>query len=403
MAIELVLKAWDSNTFIHRSRQTLQQTQILMTTYSDKQYEIMSPDVNPDFTGYGIDGYGENEQESSGPYSLGSSVVAQASTISSARTAQAPSVSFSQSAIGIVFPTIALGLIFFYWYKHKRRIQKRETYSSIGGRSSIMQRQRNSYSDRHLLRHRHRSGDILDDEEDDDDPLARYANYHRLPKGAARLSLRRSSMGSPKHPALERIPTFPIRLETMKLLRVVGCRMVAHGIQSQPRRVWISINDDALVWQSEFKTKLPNNIGASSLLSVRGPVHNIAWGDIKFIDVGKNTESLKRAESVPENMCWSILTLNGSLDLQAKSQLERDSMVSCMVSMLDEYNDGEDWRAHYYNTYGNPPSTPAEESKNESKPTRGGAAGTNTSIRAPSIMTSYSLMSNDSLPVPVDV
>lgn len=346
--------------------------------------KIQPLDVHLAFEGDGI------EQDESGGLSYADTNTMALQSQADALTGTTTQSSVSE--IGMILPTIALGLIFFYWYQHRRRIHKRGSYSSIDGSRSMMLRRNKN------LRH-NRSGDILDDEEDDDDPLSRYANYHRLPKGAARLNLRRSSMSSPKHPALERIPTFPIRLETMKLLRVVGVRMIAHGIQSQPRRVWISINDEALVWQSEFKTKLPNNIGASSLLSVRGPVHNIAWGDIKFIDVGKNTECLKRAESVPENMCWSILTLNGSLDLQAKSQLERDSMVSCMVSMLDEYNDGEDWRAHYYNAYG----IPAEETKNskEERPSsRGAAVGKN---GAPSLMTSYSLMSNDSLPVPVDV
>jgi len=352
------------------------------------------------------DGSGNNDESGAYPYSSNVALHSQAEALAAATTqatSSQPASSYpSSTGIAVIFvPTIALGLVFFYWYQHhRRRSHKRESYSTIRN-SSMLRRGSTKYSDRPgggslpvLFRHARSCGDILDDEEDDD-PLSRYANYHRLPKGStARINLRRSSMSSPKHPALERVPTFPIRLETMKLLRVVGVRMVAHGVQSQPRRVWISINDDALVWQSEFKTKLPNNLGASSLLSVRGPVHNIAWGDIKFIDVGKNTESLKKAESVPEKMCWSILTLNGSLDLQAKSQLERDSMVSCMVSMLDEYNDGEDWRAHYYNVYGNPAAVvAAAEAKKGERPSRAGGA-----VVVPSAMTSSSLMSTDLLP-----
>lgn len=176
----------------------------------------------------------------------------------------------------------------------------------------------------------------------------RHVQYNRLPTGG-NLKSRKSSHPSPKHPGLDRVPTFPIRLEIMKLLRIVGIRLVAHGVQSKPRRVWISIDDRSLVWQSEFKTKLPNNVGASSLLSVRGPLHRMDWGDVKYIDVGKHTDSLLRATSVKEGYCFSILTMNGSLDLQAKSQLERDSLVSCLGSMLDEYNGGEDWRASYHN------------------------------------------------------
>ncbi|CAJ1970503.1 unnamed protein product [Cylindrotheca closterium] len=347
---------------------------------------------------------GIEDDANGGPLSRASTVATESTSTQAFQQPYSAISSSNHIGIAAVVPTIVLGILFVYLLLRRRQIRKRESYSIIGQSTGLRQNGNSrKYSDRllgsksknngrNLFRHTRR-GDILDDEEDDDDPLSRYANYHRLPK-SSRINLRRSSMSSPKHPALERVPTFPIRLETMKLLRIVGVRMVAHGVQSLPRRVWISINDEAFVWQSEFKTKLPNNLGASSLLSVRGPVHNIAWGDIKFIDVGKNTESLKKAESVPEKMCWSILTLNGSLDLQAKSQLERDSMVSCMVSMLDEYNDGEDWRAHYYHAYGDP----VGDAKKGARPSRVGADGV-----VSSVMTSFSLMSTDSLPRAIDV
>eukprot|EP00980_Cylindrotheca_fusiformis_P014848 scaffold4049_cov76-Cylindrotheca_fusiformis.AAC.9 len=146
------------------------------------------------------------------------------------------------------------------------------------------------------------------------------------------------------------------------MLRIVGVRLLAYGIiQTQPRRIWNSIDDQSLIWQSEFHTKIPNHnhnnnnnkkTAQPSLLFARGPIHRLDWGDIKFIDVGKHTDALKHhatAATVHENLCFSILTLKGSLDLQAKSQLERDSLVSCLGSMLDEYNGGEDWRASYQN------------------------------------------------------
>lgn len=150
---------------------------------------------------------------------------------------------------------------------------------------------------------------------------------------------------SPKHPALERVPSFLIRLETMKVLRVVGIRVIAHGIESQSRRVWISIDDQSLIWHSEYKTKLPNNAGDSSLLAIRGPSHRIDWEAIKYIDIGKHTDALKHlSSSIGGRLCFSILTERGSLDLQAKSRLERDAVVSCLCNMLDEYNCSEKWR-----------------------------------------------------------
>jgi hypothetical protein len=223
-----------------------------------------------------------------------------------------------QSSLMFLFLIVCLVQMIAFFHHYKRTHKKRDNYQTLGLSQRVEEQEQ------------------------------RYVQYNRLPAGG-NLKSRRSSHPSPKHPALGRVPTFPIRLETMKLLRIVGIRLVAHGIQSKPRRVWISIDDRSLVWQSEFKTKLPNNVGASSLLSVRGPVHRIDWGDVKYIDVGKHTDSLKRSTSVKEGLCFSLLTLNGSLDLQAKSQLERDSLVSCLGSMLDEYNGGEEWRTSYYN------------------------------------------------------
>ena len=45
-------------------------------------------------------------------------------------------------------------------------------------------------------------------------------------------------------------------------------------------------------------------------------------------------------------MCFSLLTQNGSLDLQANSKLERDALVSCFSMILDDVHT-EDWRALY--------------------------------------------------------
>ena len=48
-----------------------------------------------------------------------------------------------------------------------------------------------------------------------------------------------------------------------------------------------------------------------------------------------------------EATCFSILTNTGSLDLQTNSQLERDSVVSCLGVILDDVHAGgeHDWRS----------------------------------------------------------
>jgi hypothetical protein len=65
--------------------------------------------------------------------------------------------------------------------------------------------------------------------------------------------------------------------------------------------------------------------------------------------VGKKTNALQRLElvgQVAEQTCFSLLTQNGSLDLQANSKLERDALVSCFSMILDDVH-AEDWRALY--------------------------------------------------------
>jgi len=66
-----------------------------------------------------------------------------------------------------------------------------------------------------------------------------------------------------------------------------------------------------------------------------------------YIDVGKKTRALLKNDdySVPANMCFSLLTANGSLDLQTYSKLERDALVSCFSLLLDRIH--ADWRRLY--------------------------------------------------------
>jgi hypothetical protein len=173
---------------------------------------------------------------------------------------------------------------------------------------------------------------------------------------------------SPEHPALKKIPPNKIIAETMGRLQGRGIRLMAHGVQCDPKRVWIRLEEEeeidrvrqqqqqrrressSVTWQTEFPRRVPNSNGDVSIVLMRGSLHKIALCNVLYIDVGKKTKALLRPEnatSVKENTCFSLLTQNGSLDLQANSKLERDSLVACFSMILDDVHSGVDWRALY--------------------------------------------------------
>lgn len=167
--------------------------------------------------------------------------------------------------------------------------------------------------------------------------------------------LKRGNPPSPEHPALRRIPPNRVIAETMARLQGRGIRLVAHGVHCDPKRVWIRLQDEedeagtgeaCVTWQTEFPRRVPDQSGQVSIVLMRGSLHRIALKDILYIDVGKKTHALLLTQNVPDNTCLSLLTQNGSLDLQANSKLERDSLVSCFCMMLDDVHE-EDWRALY--------------------------------------------------------
>ena len=147
-----------------------------------------------------------------------------------------------------------------------------------------------------------------------------------------------------------KIPPNRIIAETMGRLQGRGIRLVAHGVQCDPKRVWIKLEDDtaSVTWQTEFPRRVPNQSGQVSIVLMRGSLHRIALCNVLYIDVGKKTTALQRLDGkrVPDATCFSLLTQNGSLDLQANSKLERDALVSCFSMILDDVHD-EDWRALY--------------------------------------------------------
>lgn len=159
-----------------------------------------------------------------------------------------------------------------------------------------------------------------------------------------------STPPSPEHPQLKKIAPNKIIAETMLRLKGRGIRLLAHGVQCDPKRVWIKLEDGAsnVTWQTEFPRRVPNQSGEVSIVLMRGSLHRIALNNVLYIDVGKKTHALMRYENqvVPDAVCFSLLTQNGSLDLQANSKLERDALVSCFSMILDDVHT-QDWRALY--------------------------------------------------------
>ena len=158
---------------------------------------------------------------------------------------------------------------------------------------------------------------------------------------------------SPEHPALKRIPPNKIIAETMGRLQGRGIRLMAHGVQCDPKRVWIKLDDEttSVTWQTEFPRRVPNQAGGVSIVLMRGSLHRIALCNVLYIDVGRKTKALMRQDlndnlNVQDTTCFSLLTQNGSLDLQANSRLERDALVACFSMILDDVHT-EDWRSLY--------------------------------------------------------
>jgi hypothetical protein len=155
---------------------------------------------------------------------------------------------------------------------------------------------------------------------------------------------------SPEHPSIERVPSNAILSETMKRLKLRGIRLIAHGVQCEPKRVWIKLEAEtySLAWQTEFPRKVPNQSGEVSIVLMRGSIHKIALPNVLYIDVGKRTSALLKEENrnAPDSCCFSFLTQNGSLDLQTSSRLERDALVSCFSMILDQVHN-RNWRHMY--------------------------------------------------------
>lgn len=141
----------------------------------------------------------------------------------------------------------------------------------------------------------------------------------------------------------------------MQQLRDPGVLIVAHGSRGKPKTVRLQLTESAVTWRTETRKK---SIGGASAKPKMGKLHQVPLSHIMYVDVGKQTTALRRVEnaSVSDALCFSLLTKEGSLDLEANSPRERDALVSCFSLVLDEVH-AQNWRDIYRGPSSDMPSS----------------------------------------------
>ncbi len=120
-----------------------------------------------------------------------------------------------------------------------------------------------------------------------------------------------------------------------------GLRLIAHGIKVRPRPVWIQLHVDhhkqeanasefhnCLTWRAELRTG--TSLSSNNTPSL-GSIRKVSLEDIAGIELGQKTVALKRLskeKSVREDVCFSILTNTGTLDLQCVPSPDMGEEVS---------------------------------------------------------------------------
>eukprot|EP00580_Thalassiosira_gravida_P006207 CAMPEP_0201636518 /NCGR_PEP_ID=MMETSP0493-20130528/8646_1 /ASSEMBLY_ACC=CAM_ASM_000838 /TAXON_ID=420259 /ORGANISM="Thalassiosira gravida, Strain GMp14c1" /LENGTH=308 /DNA_ID=CAMNT_0048108627 /DNA_START=76 /DNA_END=1002 /DNA_ORIENTATION=+ len=140
----------------------------------------------------------------------------------------------------------------------------------------------------------------------------------------------------------------------MQQLRDPGVLIVAHGSRGKPKTVRLVLTETAITWRTEMRKK--NTHGGKELKL--GKLHQVPLSHIMYVDIGKQTTALRRVEnaSVSEALCFSLLTKEGSLDLEANSPRERDALVQCFSLVLDEVH-AQNWRDIYRGPSSDMPSS----------------------------------------------
>ena len=161
----------------------------------------------------------------------------------------------------------------------------------------------------------------------------------------------------------------------MQQLRDPGVLIVAHGSRGKPKTVRLQLTESAVTWRTETRKK-----GAKDAKPKMGKLHQVPLSHIMYVDVGKQTTALRRVEnaSVSDALCFSLLTKEGSLDLEANSPRERDALVSCFSLVLDEVH-AQNWRDIYRGPSSDMPSSFDEaDQQNQQQQAGGAGAAANT-------------------------
>lgn len=139
----------------------------------------------------------------------------------------------------------------------------------------------------------------------------------------------------------------------MQQLRDPGVLIVAHGSRGKPKTVRLQLTESAVTWRTETRKK-----GSKDAKPKMGKLHQVPLSHIMYVDVGKQTTALRRVENagVSDALCFSLLTKEGSLDLEANSPRERDALVSCFSLVLDEVH-AQNWRDIYRGPSSDMPSS----------------------------------------------
>ena len=140
----------------------------------------------------------------------------------------------------------------------------------------------------------------------------------------------------------------------MQQLRDPGVLIVAHGSRGKPKTVRLQLTESAITWRTESRKKHAGKDAKPKM----GKLHSVPLSHIMYVDVGKQTTALRRVENaaVSEALCFSLLTKEGSLDLEANSPRERDALVSCFSMVLDEVH-AQNWRDIYRGPSSDMPSS----------------------------------------------
>jgi len=139
----------------------------------------------------------------------------------------------------------------------------------------------------------------------------------------------------------------------MQQLRDPGVLIVAHGSRGKPKTVRLQLTESSVTWRTETRKK-----GQKDGKPKMGKLHQVPLSHIMYVDVGKQTTALRRVENaaVSDALCFSLLTKEGSLDLEANSPRERDALVSCFSLVLDEVH-AQNWRDIYRGPSSDMPSS----------------------------------------------